>query len=204
MLARLVRTQPLAGVEVIGLSEHVDYWDSSSFRDPFSSALFTERQERYVPVFGQGRLYTPQAVVGGKLQALGSDEGAVSGAALAAAREPAGRAMVRARAAGDELALRVDLSLLPDHGGSDVWVGVLEDGLSSEVTRGENAGRTLKHAAVVRSLRSAGRVEGASGSVELKLALAAGWRRGALRAVAFVQERETRRILAAASAPIEP
>src|SRR5215213_9594741 len=47
LLRRLVDEQPIDGIEVIGLSEHVDYWDRLGWRDPFSSAIFTRRQEQY-------------------------------------------------------------------------------------------------------------------------------------------------------------
>src|SRR4051794_37109298 len=74
VLERLVRAQAVPGVAVLGMSEHVDYWDSLGWKDPFSDAAFTERQERYAPSVSGGRVYTPQIVVGGRFGVLGSDE----------------------------------------------------------------------------------------------------------------------------------
>src|SRR5205085_5250905 len=73
LLARLLRAQPVPGATVVGLSEHVDYWDSLGWKDPFSDALFTERQQDYAPVVARGRVYTPQMVVGGRVDGLGRD-----------------------------------------------------------------------------------------------------------------------------------
>src|SRR5579863_7516870 len=65
VLTRLDRDQPVAGVEVIALSEHVDYWNRLGWKDRFSSALFSGRQEDYGKIFRLESVYTPQMVVNG-------------------------------------------------------------------------------------------------------------------------------------------
>src|SRR6266850_543750 len=90
VLARLHEKQPAAGVQFVVLSEHVDYWDNLGWRDPFSQTLFTDRQSRY-----GSRIYTPQAVVDGRLDVLGSAEQGIIRAASAAASEPHGVLHVR-------------------------------------------------------------------------------------------------------------
>src|SRR2546423_1882541 len=74
VLARLVREQSVQGVEILALSEHVDYWDSLGWRDPYSSPIFTERQQGYASRLRRGNIYTPQAAVRGR-----ADRGAWSG-----------------------------------------------------------------------------------------------------------------------------
>src|SRR5262245_49878909 len=83
------------------------------------------------------------------------------------------------------------------HGSADVMLAVAEDDLTIPVERGENAGRTLTHGSVVRSLTTLGRLQAATSTlmVSTDVPLMAGWRAPTLRAIAFAQERDTRRIL---------
>src|SRR2546422_4974667 len=75
LIARLEKTQPVAGAEVIALKEHVDYWNHLGWRDPYSSAEFSERQNGYAQVFGSNQVYTPQMIVDGRTEFVGSSEG---------------------------------------------------------------------------------------------------------------------------------
>src|SRR3954447_9590564 len=84
-LARLHEKQPVPGVQLLVLSEHVDYWNNLGWRDPFSDEQFTARQARY-----GDRIYTPQAMVDGRIDVLGSDEAGIARAAAGAASEPHG------------------------------------------------------------------------------------------------------------------
>ena len=90
VLATLVREQPLRGVQIIGLGEHVDYWDRLGWRDQFSSALFTARQNEYAQrAFHADSIYTPQLIVNGETQVVGSDAKKVKQAIAKAAERPA-------------------------------------------------------------------------------------------------------------------
>ncbi|WP_460504188.1 DUF1223 domain-containing protein, partial [Hymenobacter agri] len=70
-LRELARAQSVPGVEVIALGEHVDYWNRLGWKDGFSSSAYTERQRQYATGFGTGS-YTPQAVVNGRYELVGS------------------------------------------------------------------------------------------------------------------------------------
>src|SRR5881398_2765009 len=172
LLARLLRAQPVPGATVVGLSEHVDYWDSLGWKDPFSDALFTERQQDYAPVVARGRIYTPQMVVGGRVDVLGSDESAARSAVARAAAEPHGTLRLERRGKGVRIAARD----LPAHAEAQVLLAVVEDGLSNRVLRGENQGRTLSHSAVVRSLRRIGIAAGPSFELDVQPALDPSWK----------------------------
>jgi hypothetical protein len=189
-LARLHQQQPVPGVRLLVLSEHVDYWNDQGFRDPFSSAQFTARQGRY-----GDRMYTPQAIVDGHFDVLGSDQEGIVRAAKGAALEPHGTISV-SRASG---ARRVHLaaSALPPHGPSQVMLAVVEDRLVSKVERGENAGRTLSHTAVVRALKDVGTIPGSASewSGDVEVPQGAAWKE--TRIVAFVQDTRSSRVLAA-------
>jgi hypothetical protein len=186
LLARLAEDR--AGeIRVVALSEHVDYWDDLGWRDPFSSPVFTQRQEAYARRFRLAGLYTPQLVIAGRSQALGSDGRAVRAAIAAAAREDSGRIEARVTAAGaSELA--VDVEATWNAGvAADVLIALVQDRATSRVARGENAGRTLEHVAVVRSLA---RVGTGVGAFAARANLPRPDKRDAARLVVFVQERD--------------
>src|SRR5438876_2184815 len=73
VLARLERTQPVPGAEIIPLSEHVDYWNYIGWADPFSAAAFSARQGEYARTFGLDGAYTPQMVIDGQTEFIGSN-----------------------------------------------------------------------------------------------------------------------------------
>jgi hypothetical protein len=203
LLQRMIETQPAAGVEIVGLGEHVDYWDHQGWKDRFSSALFTQRQQLYGARFNNDSVYTPQMVVDGRAEFVGSDGDAARKAIQRAAAQPHGEIDLRVDAA---LHLTITAARLPIGRGerADLLVAVTEDRLQSDVKRGENHGRVLKHAAVVRSLHPVGEPIAGDAGAETVVALDDSWERSRLRIVAFVQERRSRAILASASIPVPP
>lgn len=191
---QLAADQSIPGAFVVPLEFHVTYWNHLGWEDPFSSARSTERQNAYAPRFGgAGHVYTPQAIVSGRTEVVGSDERAVRRAIEAEAREP--KAFVRVLP-GEAGALRVTVAGAA--GGAVVFVALVEDGLASDVTRGENAGRRLAHAAIARDLHAVGAVD-AAGRFDETVRIGTG--PGARRALAFVQERGQGRVLGV-SAPV--
>src|SRR5215468_5812047 len=88
VLMQLQKTQPGPGAEVITLSEHVDYWNYIGWSDPFSSAAFSARQETYAQAFGTERIYTPQMIVDGQTEFVGSSLDKAREAIAKAARSP--------------------------------------------------------------------------------------------------------------------
>src|SRR5919109_343895 len=86
-------TTPIAAAgrpELLALSFHVDYWDRLGWKDAFSSSAATERQQRYAELLGLATVYTPQVVVDGKWQAVGSDRAEVERALSSARRSREG------------------------------------------------------------------------------------------------------------------
>jgi hypothetical protein len=73
LLSRLDREQPVPGAHIIVLSEHVHYWGRLGLNDRLSSPIFTRRQAKYVRSLDLDGPYTPQVIINGKLQAVGSD-----------------------------------------------------------------------------------------------------------------------------------
>ncbi len=205
VLSTLVHEQPLQAVEVIGLGEHVDYWDRLGWRDPYSSAAFSARQSDYSSrVFRSGDVYTPQLVVDGRYQAVGSDIRQVRDAIVRAASEPKARVDLSVIPSTSQIDVQVNIT--PQRGvvlrgTGDVILAVTQDRLADDVARGENNGRRLTHTAVVRRLTAIGSVPGPipATMASATLSLAPQWTTSDLRVVAFLQERDSRRIVGAAS-----
>jgi hypothetical protein len=202
LFAQMIASQPANGAVIVGLGEHVDYWDRLGWKDRFSSASFTSRQQLYADRLRLDSVYTPQMVVDGQAAFVGSDAAAARRTIAAAAGRPHGTiAMTIERAERDHAAVSLTVGELPPVTAgdrADVLVAVTEDQLRTEVKRGENQGRTLTHAFVVRDLQTAG-TAALGAAVRLDMKLAGEWRRDALSIVGFVQERRTRRILATAT-----
>lgn len=199
VLIDLIEHQPVSGAEVIGLSEHVDYWDRQGWRDPFSNHSFTQRQNAYSASTGSSEVYTPEMFVDGGAPFVGSDRAqAISFITRAAAKPKPAVSLRLATSAGDVLTVNIVQSKAT--ASAPVWLAIVEDGLSSSVTGGENAGRSLRHAAVTRRLTSIGKTEkDGSFAREVTLALDSKWRRAALHAVVFVQPGSIGPIAAAGS-----
>jgi len=207
VLSDLVLRQPVAGVEVLALGEHVDYWDRLGWRDRFSSADHTTRQSDYdAHVFHRHEVYTPQLVIDGHLERVGSDIRAVQRAIKEVAQAPKAAVDVSVvRANGRDLHVDIHVDVPPSLTlieSADVLVAIIEDNLVTEVRRGENGGRTLRHSAVVRSLTTVGTFapHERAWSTTVSMAIAQEWKPANVRVVGFLQERESRRIVGAGAA----
>ena len=173
--------------QTIVLSEHVDYWDHLGWRDPYSSHAFTERQETYARLFGIDGPYTPQMVVDGAAQFVGSDAHRAAEEIDKAGRRPRTDLHLVRTASG------VHVEVANAAGAGDVMLALADDSDASQVRAGENKGRNLQHVAVVRSLRKIGSVKrGGSFATDLDLP------GSAQRVVVFVQESGQARISGAA------
>jgi hypothetical protein len=209
LLRRLVEEQPIQGVVIIGLSEHVDYWDRLGWKDPFSSAAFSRRQEEYSQVFGDDRIYTPQMIIAGRDEMVGSEGARIHDAIVKAAKRPMASVSVQATRdlVARSAAVRVEIRDIPEaarRGDLDVMFAVLENGLESHVGAGENAKRTLKHSAVTRRLLLLGKTlkGSAAGSFTTEVALPTTWKVADVRFVAFLQDHRTHEIHGAGSAAV--
>lgn len=199
LLARLQSTQPVAGAHIIALGEHVDYWNRLGWRDPFSSAQFSQRQQEYAQMFHDDGPYTPEMVVDGSTGFVGNQSNQALQTIAQAAHAP--KAAVRIAAAGGKVSIQADGA---DHA-ADVMLAITENNLFSNVASGENKGRKLTHTAVVRSLRVVGKTrKGEPFTTEIPLAPASSWKAENLHAVVFLQDHATHRVLGAAETALAP
>lgn len=192
-LAFLEKEQPYPQAEVITLALHVDYWDDLGWKDEYSSPLFTERQEFYEQTLKLDSAYTPQMIVDGRSEFVGSDSGKAAKAITEAAKVQKGKIEITK----SEDKLKVKIADLPEHETSNIFLAITEDNLVSNVAKGENSGKKLEHQSVVRELKSIGTLKAPekSGEIETTLQLKPNWKRENLKIVAFVQENASRRIL---------
>jgi hypothetical protein len=145
---------PESARRVYALAFHVDYWDRLGWRDRFSNAAFSERQRQYASAAKSDRIYTPQMIVNGTTEFVGSDAGAAKRAIAEAQSHAADVEVKLSRTVSNpDNAYAVaydidDVSRLPE--GAVLNVALVERGLETAVKNGENGGRTLKHDNVAR------------------------------------------------------
>jgi hypothetical protein len=213
LLQQLDRWQPVAGVQLIVLSEHVDYWNHDGWTDPYSSHFFTERQNAYSEHLRLATVYTPQMVVDGNREFTGSD----GRLALQACQRAAGfrKLPIRVTLISPEkaspptsqenpatLRVHIEADALDESykfKQADVYVVVALNSADSQVAAGENKGRHLNHVAVVQSLTKVGSVKkGKSFVQDVPLQLNSRTDPARVRVIAFVQESGQGQVLGAA------
>jgi hypothetical protein len=201
VLTKLQTEQPVAGAQVIALSYHVDYWNRLGWADPFSSPVFTQLQNEYANAFSARSVYTPQMIVNGRVEFVGSRGQAAVQAITQAADDAA------ANSEQKPLKLTVVFQQRPEQTGrikvnvdasavdaSSLWVAVTESDLNIVVGRGENGGRTLAHSGVVRKLIQLKPDDKGQLSIDFDPA----WKHDSVRVVAFARAKDSPRIIAAA------
>lgn len=209
LLQQLDRTQPVSGAELIVLSEHVDYWNHIGWTDPFSSRFFSDRQSAYAGRFGLASVYTPQMVVDGAVEFVGSDSHLISQAIQKSL--PVQKIAIRISGislnASKTLAAHVDTDALPESSKvhkADVYIVVALNHAESQVLRGENGGHRLSHVGVVQSLTKIGSIEaGKTFSQDVHLKLGPEADPANLRFIAFIQQPGQRQVLGAAQQMIQ-
>jgi len=201
LLVDLSHKSPPNGVQLILLGEHVDYWNYIGWTDRFSSAAFSERQNNYVRQLHLATAYTPQMVIDGHLQLVGNGASEVYRNISLAAAEPKPAQVSLQWAPQQKLKIAVRS---PANERPRILLAITEDGLSTSVGGGENGGRTLQHAAVVRQLRELGAATNGLFDVTVDPALHPDWNPAKLKVAVLVQEPGSGRILGAASLDYQP
>jgi hypothetical protein len=210
LLTDMDKRQPFASADVIAIEEHVTYWDDQGWKDPFSSPDWTYRQNDYTAALHTGSSYTPEMVVDGAQGFTGS-RGPLAKAAVEKAASEKKAAVEIGEVSppqGKAVALKISVGQLSNASPNDtaqVLLAITETGLHMAVKDGENAGHELQHSAVLREMKVIG-VAGKNGkefSAQPTVKLDSDWKLANLRAVVFVQEKKSRRVLGAAELPLE-
>jgi len=192
--------QSFPGAEVIVLSEHVDYWNHIGWKDPYSAHFYSERQNAYARRFELDSVYTPQMVVDGNSQFVGSNTAAADKVLTKAVADPKLAVHLSVTSVDPHvLQAHVEAGILEPSFGvreAEVYIAIALNRAESQVSSGENAGHKLAHVAVVRELRKIGTVKlGQSFSQDVPLDQGLD---GNTRLIAFVQERQQGKVLGVA------
>ena len=181
--------QPAAGADLIVLSEHVEYWNYLGWKDPYSLPLFSQRDQEYARKLGAD-VYTPQMVVDGKWQVLGSDRDAVLSAVARTAQHPKLPMTITAFRSGRAVTVHVDADNLGTP--ASLFIAFAADTAQTHVARGENGGRTLTHVAVAQSIKASGNW---TGQARRDFSIPVGAVSRGLRIVAYLQDPRSGAIL---------
>ncbi|MCL4767812.1 MAG: DUF1223 domain-containing protein [Hyphomicrobiaceae bacterium] len=155
--------------DIVALSLSVDYWDYLGWKDTLANPKFTTRQRAYADERGDGRVYTPQVVVNGLVHVIGSSRTEIDRAiAETSQRLTADRIEVVARSDGKTVT--IEAGAIPQTSGmtgGTIWLAVVMPSVDVEIRRGENRGRTVTYANVVRDLTPIGMWSGKPTHIEL-------------------------------------
>lgn len=206
LLASLQREQPVANAQIIALEEHVDYWDHDGWRDRFSSSLLTERQSLYAPRLKFDDSYTPQMVVDGQTQFLGSDPSKAVASITRAAQTPKITLALSQPAIDGK---RISCSVSTPSGitlpRGDLYAALVDPTASTEVKAGENGGKHLEHVSVVRSFQRIGKIQDlGKGPISFKLNAPSDEAANSMHLVVFAQLPDQGPVRGVAAASIAP
>ena len=143
--------------DVIALTFPVDYWDYLGWKDTLASPAYSARQRAYARARGDGQIYTPQIVVGGKSHMVGSHASAVKNAIARSAQQDTAGVSLTMHTEGDTIVITAGAAPEGAHvKPATLWLALVKQSASVEISRGENRGRTLVYHRVVRDMTPVG------------------------------------------------
>lgn len=191
LIEQLQEENPNAPLYILAF--HVDYWDHQGWKDRFSNSAYSNRQQQYVNWLNLTSLYTPQIVVNGQSENAGSDEGAtIQAINNALSSHPQGNISLSISKQNDALAVSYQFN--GDPKGNSILLALVQKKAESNVTAGENTGRHLPHVQIVRALQE----EDARSRHSLQIKTPAGYKPEGYELIAFMQNKKTGKIIAAA------
>lgn len=172
--------------EVYALSFHVDYWNYLGWKDPYSHAAYSERQRTYAQKFHSTRVYTPQMIVNGTQEFVGSDR-TKAALALEKALSKASNAFLELKWYPQSQRLRYEIKGITEP--SLLRIALVEKKIENSVSRGENRGKKLNHVQVVRKYESINLEKDAAG--DLTFEIPEDLDRSQLEIVAYLQNQDS-------------
>jgi len=207
LLEKLDKSQPVGSADLVVLSEHVDYWNDIGWKDPYSSHQFSVRQGDYALRFRLEGPYTPQMVVDGDMELVGSDERRAIQIIKNTIKTAKLSVVLSSIHREDDKTLAVHIEVGPSGSSgrrapAQVLIALADNSDQSSVRGGENSGRILKHVAVVRGLTLVGTIDSAAMFSKEVTVNAEKVDQRNLRIIAIVQETGVGRVLGVGSARV--
>lgn len=190
LLIRIAEAQKKSGHAIYCLGWHVDYWDRLGWPDRFASPRFTQRQQRYARTWQHSAVYTPQMIVNGRDEFVGSNWKLANSAIADSLKTPVAH-QLELRCQIDKTAgrCRIDYSVTPVAMTHELQLMLTESSASSRVTAGENQGETLSHVNIVRGWSTVALSEKARGTTTITLPEQ--WHSKHAQVIGFVQAKDT-------------
>lgn len=178
------------------LGYHVDYWDNLGWKDAFSNAAYTKRQRDYATIFKLGSVYTPQVIINGEEQFVGSDEKKLN-ASVNKDLQQASQQILSLTAKANNNAINIDYKTNSIN--NNLNIALVQLSAETQVQRGENHGATLHHVNIVRDLRTI-YLKNNSGNIAINLP--EGLSAKDCEVIAFIQNTNNLKVITAAKANI--
>lgn len=176
------------------LAYHVDYWNHLGWKDAFSKHQYSERQRQYANWLKISSVYTPQIVVNGKKEFIGSEEGTLRNAIKSGLSQPVVAQLTLGEAKSDENRVNINYHVSAQKN-QVLYLALVQPSASTKVKGGENGGRTLSHIQIVRELQKVSLNNKADGLAEVPIP--EGVNGHGLNVVGFLQNQTTGEIYAA-------
>lgn len=177
------------------VSFHVDYWNRLGWKDNFSQAAFSARQQQYSRHLSLDGMYTPQIVVNGTDQFVGSNETHLRSSISNMNQQS--NLTVEASKTNNAL-IHVSYKIADNHGGL-LNIALIQPEATTLVKRGENGGRKLHHVNIIRELKT---IETASNAGSLDIEIPTELREIPFTVIAYTQQKNTFKITGAAQLQI--
>ena len=181
---------------IVTLSYHVDYWDYLGWRDTLGSPEYSQRQYDYAKSRGDSNVYTPQTIINGRTHFVGSQTSKVS-AGIAEARASNGAQWVDIAMSDNKTDIMIDIAAGEPTKKATLWLMAFAPSISTDIKKGENAGKVIAYHNVVRKMVPAGMWHGDAAKIVLPKSSVIpedckGW-------VALLQEGKVGRVIGAAT-----
>ncbi len=196
---KLIHRADSASLPVYIIEFHVDYWNYLGWKDTLAIPAYAQRQQKYGDAFKLSSIYTPQAIINGESEMVGSDEGKINSIILQHIQQPTATGVsFKVNKIGPSK-IEAEYSLTGNTSGCELNFVLVESDLITHIKRGENAGKTITHDNVARVFKTI-KIDSYTGKITIEtphVNLANSM------LICFVQNIDSRKVIAATQLKIQ-